>query len=271
MGSFINGITDYNEWIQNRKENKVYISKMAIVNYYLAKQERGEKLTFTDYVHLVSCVNISALTGKLEDFYAISTSVLMNKTCQGRARIEGSICKDCYACKGVCRFSALAQSLEINYIILNRFLIPEEAWATLAIPSVNGKSRIESHGDTDSATCARNYLRIIKSHSFLTFGVWTKNINHYRVAFAKENGKPVNMIFIISSIYENVVMEVPEDMVEYVDHVFTVYTLEYAREHGIIINCGLYDENYKPIEHKCRNCMRCYVHGTEFYLNELKK
>lgn len=270
MAKFINGVTDYEEYRKNCKENDVYLSKMAIVNAILAKKERGEEITLIDQIMLVRCINVSTLTGKLEGFYAISTSVLMNPVCQERAKDPNSICSKCYAAKGAAFRTALALSLEVNHLILNNFLICEDAWRTLVIPTTNGKSRIESHGDTASSTCAINYLRIIRTHDFLTFGVWTKNTNHYRIAFNKE-GKPKNMIFILSSDKKNVVADVPADMVEYVDHVFTVYELEYAKEHGIKINCGVYDENYKQIDHHCKTCLRCYTFGTEFYINELIK
>lgn len=268
---FIQGETSYEEYIKTRKENNKYIAKIAIVTHLLQKKANGEEITFVDELQLVSIINITTLTGKLDEFFAVSTSVLMNHICQARAREKGSICKDCYAANGVNRFSSLCQALEINHLILNNFEISEEAWATLALPSTNGKFRIESHGDTESATCAINYIRIIKSHKWLTFGVWTKNINHYRVAFNRE-GKPDNMIFIISSPYENVTIEVPEDMVHYVDHVFTVFTLEFAKANKIVINCGKYDpDTLEMIDHHCKNCLLCYTYGTTFYINELKK
>lgn len=267
---FINGVTNYEEYIENRKENSIYLSKKAIVMQMLEKKERGEEITLVDQMMLVQCIQVSKLTGKLDGYYAISSSVMMNPICQERARKEGCICKECYSAACLNRYGNLCMSLEINHLILNNFLISTEAWATLMIPSTNGKARIEAHGDTASSTCAINYVRIIKSHSFLEFGVWTKNLNHYRIAFNKE-GKPSNCRFIYSSIEINVPSEVPADMVEYVDHVFTVYTKEYAIEHKIHINCGRYDENLEMIDQKCRTCMRCYTAGTEFFINELLK
>ena len=267
---FIQGVTKYEEYIEGRKENAKYLAKKAIVNALLEKKERGEEITLVDQMMLVQQINVSTLTGKLEGFYSVSTNVLMNQLCQARAKDCKGICKDCYAAAGVNRFGYLCMALEINHLILNNFLICEEAWSTLQLPSTNGKFRIESHGDTASSTCAINYLRIIKSHRFLDVSIWSKNIAHYRVAFAKE-GKPSNCTFIYSSLYVNEVAEVPDDMVEYVDHVFTVFTKKYALENHIEINCGKYDENLEMIDQKCRTCMRCYIKGTEFYINELIK
>ena len=62
---------------------------------------------------------------------------------------------------------------------------------------------------------------------------------------------------------ENEVFEVPEDMKQYVDHVFTVYTPAYIAKHGIMINCG---------GRKCGDCLRCYTLGNaDYYISEQKK
>ena len=264
MGKFINGVSNYNEWRDHSKDNKMYIAKMAIISECLAKIARHELNIFDEY-RLVNAIKISGLTGKLEDFWAVSTSVLMNNHCQNRAKCDGSICKDCYACANVQRFKDLAQSLETNYLILNNFLISEEVWRSLAIPSSNGKARIEAHGDVDTVISAINYNRIVASHPHLTFAVFTKNYDIWKEVFEAE-GKPDNMILILSSPMVNKVITVTDEMRKYVDHVFTVYEKEYARENGIVINCGS-DET----EHKCKSCLRCYIYGTEFYINELKK
>ncbi len=266
---FINGVTNYDEWRDHAKDYETYKQRMAVISEMLAKKERGEKLTFADEVRLVGQVVVSALTGKLEDFYSVSTSVLMNPCCQARARMDGCICKECYAANNVSRFGTLAQALETNYLILNNFIISPEAWETLAIPSINGKARTESHGDTASVVCAINHTRIVASHSWLVFGTWTKNLTHYKPVFEAE-GKPDNMIFIASSPMTNIQMEIPEPMRPYVDHRFTVCEEEFAKAHGIQINCGTWKQD--KLDHKCKNCMRCYDRfNTEFDIWELKK
>ena len=263
---FIQGVTNYDEWRDHAKDNKKFKERMAVISELLPKKNN---LTFADQVRLVMIIIVSALSGKLEDFYAVSTSVLMNAICQARAKIEGCICKDCYAANSAGSRSALCQALETNFMILNNFLISVEAWAMLAIPSINGKARIESHGDVATEICAINYVRIIQSHKHLVFGVWTKNLELYRNVLETE-GKPDNMIFIASSPMENVVMELPEWAKKYVDHVFTVYTEDYAREHNININCGTWEGH--DLDHRCKKCMRCYTLGNaDYYINELKK
>ena len=207
-------------------------------------------------------LGVSVMTGKLEDLYSLSTSVLMNPICQFRAKDEDSICKYCFAASTASRYSGLALMLETNTIILTKFLIPESVWGTLVWPTTNGDARMESFGDVMNVTQARNYLRIMRSHSWLHFAVWSKNEGIWYAAFKKEGGKPKNMKFIVSSPKLNVRVELPAYIIPYVDHVFTVYTKEYAEANGIEINCG---------GRKCITCRNCYKCGTAFYINELKK
>lgn len=269
---FINGVTDYDEWRDHDRDNKKFKERMSKISWALAKKENGERLTLAEQIVLVLCIVVSELSGKLEGFYAISTSVLMNAICQARAKVKNSICALCYAALNIQRKATLTQALETNFIILNTFLISEEAWKVLAIPSTNGMARIESHGDVATEICAINYVRIVASHPWLTFAVFTKNVELYKNVFETE-GKPSNMIFIASSPIINEVMDIPEWAVEYVDHIFTVYEEEYAREHGIVINCGTWEGH--DLDHRCSTCMKCYdkqnvgVHCPFYYLNEL--
>lgn len=265
MAKFIQGVTNYDEWRDHAKDNKKYLDRMAVISELLP---RKDNLNVIDQYRLAQCLNVSELTGKLEGFFAMSTSVLMNPICQSRACKEGCICKDCYAANGASRYTALCQVLETNYLILNNFILSEEVLASIAMPSTNGCGRVEAHGDVATEICAINHTRFVRSHKHLTFGVWTKNLSLYRRVFEAE-GKPDNMIFIASSPMVNEVMEIPEDMKKYVDHVFTVYDPEYAKEHNITINCGTWDGN--DLDHRCKRCMRCYTKGTEYYINELKK
>ena len=214
MSKFINGETNYSEWRDHARDNKRYLERMALISL-------GCK-TLLDEIRLVQAVNVSAMSGKLEGFWSVSTSVLMNPICQQRAKDPNSICHH---------------------------------WTT------NDYGRIESFGDVASIICARNYLRIIRSHPHIKFGVWTKNVNIWMHAFELEGGKPENMKFIVSSPYTNHPVDIPEEWMPVVDHRFTVYTKEYAEEHGIEINCG---------GRKCATCMNCYINGP-FDIAELMK
>lgn len=236
--------------------NKKHEERQAKINQLINK-----KLTIGEQIILVLLLSVSKLTGKLSEFYSISTSMWENHRCKARAKCENSVCYKCYVQKSSYRLN-LVLMLKDNFDILNKFDISKKAWKALTIPSINGNARIESHGDTDSIQCAVNYIRIIKSHLSIHFTAWTKNADHWANAIFKE-GKPRNMKLVWSSPNFNEVLLPPEEIngipfAKYVDHVFTVYTKEKAKELGITINCGLYDKDYNKIDHTCKNCMRCY-------------
>lgn len=267
-------VPSYEEWRDHSKDNMTYLKKRAIIDPILDKVAHGEKLTCADYYALVGCINVSVLTGKLEGYSALSTSVLMNPFCRKRASCGNSkcICTHCYAASGVQRYgNTLGQSLECNTMILNGVEIPEEVWAVLAIPTTNGEARIEAHGDTASVTCAVNYNRIMKSHDSLDFGDWSKNLGHYYVAFDRE-GKAKNCSFVASSPMVNRRMTIAQRYRWFVDHRFTVYEREYALAHKININCGQYTETLEKIDQRCKNCARpCYHLGGVFDIAEILK
>lgn len=286
MSKFINGVTNYEEWRDHSRDegNRKFMGRMAIINSLLDKQRRGEELTMSDYIQLVSCINVGdplKATGKMENFPMISTSCMMNKTCQGRAclspkMVDGfecwPVCKFCYSPKSMMRSPQLIQSTETNTLILTNFLIPEEAWAALSISVVMPKVRIEGHGEANNVVQARNYIRIMNSHKWLTFTVFSHNdYFHYQALTAEGGIKPSNMIYNHSSLYVNIRDEPIAEMAPYTDHVFTVFDKVFALAHGIRINCGEYTEDLVKLDHKCKNCMKCYIFGTEYYINEMLK
>ena len=260
---FINGVTKYfEEFRDHSKDNKKYLKRMEVIEKARKAVRDGGILEKHQYIQLVQQVCVSELTAKLEGYYSLSTSVLMNAICQYRARKKGSVCVKCYAATGAARRTNLTQVLETNTFILTEFLIPASAWATLTWPTTNGDARVESHGDVRNVIQARNYLRIILTHPWLNFGVWTKNVGIWAAAFKLEGGKPANMEFIVSSMHINQPDRIPESVRKYVDHRFTVYTKEYAEANGIVINCG---------GRKCATCRNCYKCDTAFDIAELLK
>ena len=54
------------------KRNKPFNTKRLVLIAMLEKAVNGEVLTLADYIALVNCVHVSALTGKLDDFYSSS-------------------------------------------------------------------------------------------------------------------------------------------------------------------------------------------------------
>lgn len=250
---FINGKTNYQAWRETRANNSKYDARAAVI----AETMEKDTLTDVDYIRLVNTIMISEMTGKLSGFYSISTSVLMNERCQARAGIPGTICEKCYAAASLNHYDGLMEAMETNHKILNTWLIPENAWRALACPSTNGKFRIEAFGDVATVTCARNYVRIINTHKWLHFGVWTKNPDLWEKAFELEGGKPENMTYIVSSIFLNKPYVISEKQRGIVDHVFTVYDIPTIKEKHIDINCGARD---------CNGCRRCYGSSKDIEL-----
>ena len=242
--------------------NKPFNVKKGIVIEKLEKVLDGQELTPVDQIELVYCIHVSALTGKLEQFHSISSSVAENEICKARSQNCNSICSKCYAKDSVSYRSNLKLALLINHIILNCFDIDTEAWKVLPIPSTNGKARLESHGDVASVTASDNMTKIIMSHNWLVFGVWTKNHGFWKRSLDRF-GKPSNMVFIVSSDIVNKVLEVPDGVRKYVDHVFTVFDFKYVKEHNVEIHCGY---------HHCKDCLVCYtLDSKQYYVNEILK
>lgn len=187
---------------------------------------------------------------KMAGIQSVSSNVLTNKFCQARRLVPGSVCQQCYAeTLSKCRTN-LSKKLARNTGRLT-----SHALADWEIPHFKTKyGRIESFGDTQSVLHACNYLRIIKANPNTQFGIWSKNIDHWREAF-EILGKPENCTFVYSSQIIGLRSHVPENCAWFVDHVFTVW---YPESHPT--NCaGI----------QCMSCLKCYREDSEFYIDEI--
>lgn len=230
---------------------------------YIAALEGKTDLTLAEQIGALDRVKTTKLSGKLLDFYSLTTSPTKNEFCQCRMKNEKMVCHKCFSDASFGYKPELKQKLEFNSDVLSTWLFSCEAWATYRFENVNGYARLESHGDVRNVIQARNYIRLVNTHKHINFTVWSKNLMIWHKAFKLEGGKPDNMKFIASSPFLNVVMPVQERFRYFVDHVFTVYTLEYAMKHHIKINCG---------GRSCRTCLKCYKKDCEiYYINELEK
>ena len=243
--------------------NKAYEKRLATVTSFFEKYDecnnKLEMIPVKFWVMLVNCICITVLRGKLDGFNSISTSPLLNNYCDKRKKCGKLICFHCYAVKQLqnVMYRATMLCLEINSIILNNILIPEKYLAMIQFDASLGYGRIESHGDVASVTCAMNYINFIKTHDWIDFTIWSKNLDIWDKAI-KACGKPANMTFTYSSEEVNVISEIPKKYQYFVDHRFTCFDIDYAREHGIKINCGFYTDDYREINHQCKHCLKCY-------------
>ncbi len=240
---------------------KLFIKAFAILETITEKT----KLTITKVINLVLCLWIvNHMSNKLEGICSISSSVHDNCFCKARQAIKDCICKFCYAYNQQSYQTGLKEHNILNGIILRNVLIPIKAFKALTI--VFPYLRIESFGDVSNVIQARNYIRIIKAFPEKRCAIWTKNILIWKQAIDIE-GKPKNTTFVYSSSFLNKpVPKAETNKYDFIDHVFTVYTKEYAKKNNIVINCG---------GRKCMECImkkiNCYYRNTEFYINELKK
>ena len=240
---------------------KLWIIAMTILD---TVKTALQKLTKEQYFSLVRClwiVNHNA--NKLEGISSISSSVHDNCFCKARQKIKDCICKFCYAYNQQSYQTGLKEHNILNGIILRNVLIPVFAFKALLI--LYPYLRIESFGDVQNVIQARNYIRIIKAFPKKRCAIWSKNIEVWDKAFAEE-GKPKNTTFVYSSAFLNCPAKIDRKKYWFVDHIFTVYTKKFAKDNGIVINCG---------GRKCLECIlkkiNCYYQNTEFYINELKK
>lgn len=198
------------------------------------------------------------MSGKMKGIAAISTSVLMNKLCQIRAQVVGSICEKCFAMNTVKRYHALEKHLEENTKVLTeRVLDPDELPRFLFTVVM---VRFEAFGDLNNVIQAINYLNIAYANPRQRFALWTKNPHILKIAI-EEVGKPENIMLIYSSPLVNCERDIFK-MYPFFDKVFTVFSKDYIKEHGIEINCGA---------RSCAGCGLCYFDRSIQFVREVLK
>lgn len=209
------------------------------------------------------------MSGKMQDIYSCSTCCLCNGNCRRNRSLPDStdgnecICRDCFAVDTQKQYDALRDHTVYNAAILAAVILPAELLPRLTCDIF----RLESFGDLINKTQAVNYIHFARNNPRTVFTLWTKNPAILDAAI-KEEGKPDNMILIVSSHYKN---EIAAAEYEWIDHIFTVWdSREKAEAAGVTINCRAIVDG---VEHdRCRLCMRCYTIGNaDFYIHELLK
>lgn len=234
-----------------------------LVKAYNEGLTENEYIAIAQTLYVVTHKSRKNNASKLDGLKSLSTSCLCNRFCTARMNNPASICRHCYSATQQSRQAGLRDHNILNGVILRNVLIPSNIFR-LVFNLYNDKFfRVESFGDVENVTQARNYIHIMQSFPECTFAVWTKNPYVWKKAFDIE-GKPTNCVFVLSSNYVNEVAFIPKELAPYVDHVFTVYDKTAAQT--VNINCG---------GRRCMDCIRagkgCYYKGTEFYIRELIK
>lgn len=214
-------------------------------------------------LHIVHHVNTAKSKSKLNGINSLSTSCIDNSFCLARMKSKDCICSHCYASTQQKTQLALQDRNTINGIILRNIEIPTKYWKKYINPAdITKFFRIESFGDVANTIQAKNYINFMLAFPRIHFAVWTKNTGIWQFAMM-ENGKPENMVYIVSSASVNVPNEHSKKTSSYIDHIFTVYDKKFIAENNININCG---------GRACMDCIKkhvgCYYRNTAENINE---
>ncbi len=197
-------------------------------------------------------------TGKMAGLQSLSTSVVLNESCQKRMQKKDSICAKCFAAAMMNRYNALDQCLQDNTPILTGSVLP---WAVLPlIPS--RYFRFEAYAELINVTQVINYFNIARKNPDTLCALWTKNPHIVAKAIEQGHEKPANLQIVLSSPLVN--KPVKSTKYSFIDKIFTVYDKVGAK--AVNINCGA---------RSCLACGRCYrpnPDGVKIqYVNELLK
>lgn len=195
-------------------------------------------------------------TGKMTGMASVSTACTLNPYCIKRHENNDSVCGHCYAFRMLKAYKALREKAENNTRLWCDSLYSPEY-----MPRLNcEKFRLEAFGDISCTTQVLNYFALCRANKNTHFALWTKNPQVVWEAL-EMNGfrKPGNLVLVYSSPALNVPADnmrklyIMPNGVPMIDKIFTVYTPEYIKEHGISINCGA---------KSCLTCGRCYTKRT---------
>jgi len=250
------GNIDFQELRTQLENSGIATIKKALVYFDSAKAG-----SVADGLKLFSYM-FNEMTGKLKGIPSIGTSCKLNPACKLNQSIKGSICEHCYA--DTMR-KTVAYKLALNTLVLCTWEFPYEMIGI--VPA--SKLRFESFSDLFNETQIVNYLNIAKKNTHLNSALWTKRpeLLHRAIVNRFNGTKPENLSVVVSSLFVNTPIDIKgkymlADNTDMVDHVFTVYTADYAYTHNINVQCG------KSI---CIVCGLCYSRKTEYYINEVIK
>ena len=192
----------------------------------------------------------STLKGKMEKVPSLSTSPLINKSCQAFRKIKANaVCKFCYSVNSLGIYKNLRKMLAVNTEILLEGLSDSEAGQValnLSSPQ-SGLYRFESHGDLLCQKHLDGLCKVAMRRPDIKFALWTKR---YKLAedYFDSHDKPENLQLVYSSLILNA--PIKKSHFKHCDKVFTVFDKLGSKK--VTINCG---------GKKCAECRFCYT-GT---------
>ena len=209
-------------------------------------------------------IHLSKMTGKLEDFVAISTNTVTNDFCKKRyeeAKVKNDkagkvvdICGVCYSQTMLATYRKNMQgALQRNSDLLSTTVIPEEDLPTF----LHAFLRIDAHGELINETHLVNIVNIAKHNPHCAIALWTKRTDLVKPFFDK-NEKPANLILIYSNPKVGTILSKPPK------HFDRTFNNVLEDEHVEQQNCT---------GQKCKNCMLCYTlnNGVTTIVEKVKK
>lgn len=187
-------------------------------------------------------------TGKMTGMVSLSTSCELNARCLERSKIEGSVCKKCFAFTQFKRQTNNRPKFERNTKALTTQDIKAED-----VPMLNAfMLRFEAFGDLNNEQQIKNYFTIAKKNKATKCALWTKNPDIIAKAIDAGNKKPNNLVIVYSSpmLNKEIPLEKIQEKYPFVDKTFTVYTKDYLKDKpDDFVNCG---------QKQCLQCGVCY-------------
>ena len=191
-----------------------------------------------------SPIHISTLTGKLENFHAISVNTVTNEFCNKmhKAKKKDSICTYCYSWALLQGYRKnVATALERNSRLLSSRLLSHDE-----LPFINDAYfRFDAHGELINYTHLLNYINITRRNPDCNFALWTKRkdlINKYHKICSQII--PKNLILIYSNPRVSNIMNKPPK--------YFHRTFNNVLEHEEV-------ERQNCTGQQCKNCLLCYT------------
>ena len=205
-------------------------------------------------------ISVSRMGGKMKGIGAISTNPAMNAFCQ-KARhgaCTDAVCKACYSYKNMTEGKTGNAPADTARPALTRNTQLLAGSTLQKIPKITQPFfRLSAEGDLHNEQHLINFFAICLANPNTRFTIWTKRPDIVSSVLRKHR-KPKNLHLILSSFRLNTPQPLPKGF----DKVFTVYTPEYVKEHGIKINCGA---------KSCMSCKLCYTNNSVRRVSEVLK
>ncbi len=201
----------------------------------------------------------------MEGIHVINSSPIDNSFCRKMSQAKGNVvCKYCYSIKTTIPNSPNNIRCQnawkrIGDLLSSRILDYNELPFSKNRDKIFPYVRLSSHEELINGTHYLNLLNIVEKNPLTIFVLWTK-----RLDIIKKFGRHdlSNLILLFSQPSFNVID--PKIPIPF-DKTFSVYTIQFATENDIKINCHI-SKNAK-----CINCLKCFQLNNVSHINELLK